>query len=255
MAGDFGAGLARLQLGEGLGLGLVREDDVHVVFHEVVEEGVIGFHDIVGGHVDGDDAAGGLGEPDGLGDELLVLDEVAFDVEVVVALEHLGDQVVRTHLEGSAHVVGEGTLGVGPGDEDHAAAAGLGAVEHLRADAVLFHRALEEVPQVVVADLADVARRHPEDGGAGHGVRGRTARHVLDPVFLQRVPDPVARLHVHVLHAPKREVEPPEERVVRKDGQDVGEGVSDAQDGFHTKAVFSNNRQIYTLFGDFPLTL
>ena len=119
----------------------------------------------------------------------------------------------------------------------------------------MLHRALEEVPQVVVADLADVARRHPEDGRAGDGVRGRPAGHVLHAVFLERVPDPVARLHVHVLHAPEREVEPPEERVVRQDGQDVGEGVSDAQDGFHTKAVFSNNLQIYTLFGDFPLTL
>ena len=176
-------------------------------------------------------------------------------MEVVVALEHFGDEVLRAHLQGGAHIVGEGAFGIGPGDENHAAAAGLGAIEHLRADAVLLHRALEQVAQVVVADLADVTRRHPENGRAGDRVRSRASGHVLYTVLLERVPDPVARLHVHVLHAPEREVEPPEERVVRKDGQDVGEGVSNAQDGFHTKAVFSNNLQIYTLFGDFPLTL
>ena len=95
----------------------------------------------------------GLGQPGGLGDQFLVLDQIAFDVEVVVALELFQGKVFRAQFQRGAHVVGKGAFRVGSGDEHHAPAAGLLAVEHLRAHAVLLHGALEEVAQVVIADF------------------------------------------------------------------------------------------------------
>ena len=240
VAGQFVDGLARFQLGEGLGLRLVGEDDIHVILHQIVEEGVVGFHHVIGCHVDGYDAARFLGEAHRPCDKLLVLNQISLDMEIVVALEEGRVKVVRAQLQGGAHIAGEGALRIGAGDEHHAAAAGLGAVEHVGMDAVLLHGALEEVPQVVVADLAQEAALHAEDGGAGDGIGGAAARHVLDAVFLQRVPDAVSRLHVYVLHAAQGQVVPSQEGVVRQDSQDVRQCVADAKDGFH---IFRFNLQ------------
>ena len=43
----------------------------------------------------------------------------------------------------------------------------------------------------------------------------------------------VAGFHIHMLHTAQREVVFAEEAVIRKDGQDVGQRVADAKDGFH----------------------
>ena len=69
-------------------------------------------------------------------------------------------------------------------------------------------------------------------------VGGGASGNVFDAVFLEGLPDAVARFHVHVLHAAQRKVVLLQERIVRKNGEDVGEGVSDAQDGFHGAGVF-----------------
>ena len=202
-----------------------------------MEKGVVGFHHIVGSHIDGDDAAGLPGQPGGLGNQFLVLDQIAFDVEIVVAPELFRRQVFGAQLQRGAHIIGKSPFGIGSGDENHTAAAGLLAVEHLRPHPVLLHRAFEEVPQIVVSDFAQKARRHPEDGGAGNGIGGRSSGDILDAVFLEGIPDAVSGFHIHVLHTSQGKVKLAEEAVVRKDGQDVGKRIADAKDGFHRISV------------------
>ena len=254
MLGQFYDGLLRLFLGIGLGLGFVGKDYVHIILHQVVEESQIGIHHVIGSHIDGNGAPGLLGQTGGLGDEFLVLNQIALDVEIIVALELLQRQVVRSQFQRGAHVIGKSTLGIGAGDEHHASAGRLGAVEHLRFHAVLLHGALEEVAQVVVANLAQEAGRHPEDGGTGDGIGCAAARHIFDAVFLENLPDMVSGFHIHVLHTSQRKVEFAQERVVRKNGQDVGEGIADAKDGFHS-VMWDLSGQRYPLFADFPLPL
>ena len=46
--GDFIQSLDRVgELGESLGLGLVREDYIYIFFHDVVQEGQVGLHHVV----------------------------------------------------------------------------------------------------------------------------------------------------------------------------------------------------------------
>ena len=105
----------------------------------------------------------------------------------------------------------------------------MGTRQQARLHAVLLLVALEEQPQLVVADLADETRRHPEDGRAADCVGGGAAGHVFHAQGLEGLPDAVARFHIDVLHAPFREVVGVEERIIRQDGQDVGECVSDSE--------------------------
>ena len=233
VAGKFVQGFPGRELGVGAGFRLVGKDNIHVVFHQIMEKGGIGFHHVVGGHVDGNDAPGLAGEPGRLGNQVLVLDQITLDMEIIVAGKLFRSQVVRAQFERCAHVISKGPFGVGTGDEDHAPAAGLGPVEHLGAYSVLFHRALEQVAEVVIADFPEESRLHAENGGAGDGVGGRPAGHILDPILLERFPDPVSGLHVHMLHAAPRKMVFLQEGLVRQDGEDVSQGISDAEDGFH----------------------
>ena len=174
-----------------------------------------------------------MGHLGGCSDKLLVLNQIAFDVEIIVPLKIFLLQVLGLHLQGGAHVVGEGAFGVGAGNKRHAPAGRFGAVEHGRFHAALLHGTLEEAAQFIVADLADIGRRHAENGGAGDGVCGRSARDVFHAQFLQRGPDAVAGFHVDVLHAAFGQMVFFQQRIVRKDGQDVGEGVANSKDRFH----------------------
>ena len=80
---------------ECLRLGLVGEDYVHILLHDVVQESVVGLHYVVGGHVYGDVAAGFLGQFYCLSQKLLVLHQIAFDKKVVVSMEIFGPEVFR----------------------------------------------------------------------------------------------------------------------------------------------------------------
>ena len=159
-------------------------------------------------------------------------------MEVVIALELLRRKVFRAQFQRGAHVIGKGAFRVGPGDEHHAPAAGLGAVEHLGAYAVLLHGALEEVAQVVVSYLSQKAGRHAEDGGAGDGVGGGATRNILYAILFEGFPDTVSGFHVHMLHAAQRKMILFQEAVVRQDGQDVGKGIPNSQDRFHTEKFY-----------------
>jgi len=150
-------------------------------------------------------------------------------VEIVISLEKLLLEVVRAEFEGRAHIVREGPFCVCAGNEDHAAAAGFPAVEHLRLDPVLLHGALEEVPEIVVADFPEESGGHPEDGGAGNSVGCRAAGDVFYAIFFKSFPNPVTRFHVDVLHAAEGEMVFAEKAVVRKDGKDVCQCVADAE--------------------------
>jgi hypothetical protein len=55
--------------------------------------------------------------------------------------------------------------------------------------------------------------------------------------MLEVFPDAVSGFHIYVLHTAQREVEFAKEGVVRENGQNVGKGIADAKDGFHTNEV------------------
>ena len=202
-----------------------------------MEESQVGIHHIVGSHIDGDGAAGRLGQSGCLGNEFLVLDQIAFNVEIIVPFEEGGLQVFRAQFQGGAHIVCESSLRIGSGDEYHAPAAGLGPIKHLGTYSVLLHSAFEQVSEVVVSYFSQEAGFHSEDGGTGDGVGCTAAGDVFDAVLLEGFPDAVSGFHIHVLHTAEGQVEGPQEGVVRKDGQDVGEGVADTKDGFHNGVV------------------
>ena len=122
MPGNLQEGVAGVcQLGEGLGLGLVGKYDVDVLVHDVVQERFVGLHDIVGGHVERYDAAGFAGHLYRPADKCLVLNEVSFDMEIVIALEILGLEILGDEVERGAEIDGEGPLGIAAAHEHHGA--------------------------------------------------------------------------------------------------------------------------------------
>ena len=206
MSGDFVECLARLHLGESPGLGLVGEYDVNVFVHYVVKEGLVGLDDIVGGHIEGNDASGFVGHLHRFPDKGLVLNEISFNMEVVVALEIFRLQIFRDHFEGGAHIVGEGSFRIGSGNEDHRAAGRILALEQQGLYSVLLLIALEKMSELVLSDFADECRRHPENGRACDGVGCRTACHVMQAVRFQALENLVPGLHIHELHAALRQM-------------------------------------------------
>ena len=94
-------------------------------------------------------------------------------------------------------------------------------MEHCGLYSELFHCALEELAEFVVSDLANVSGWHPEDGCAGNGVGSGSAGYVFYPYFLKGVPDAVPGFHVHMLHAPKRQMILFQEGIVRQDCQNI----------------------------------
>ncbi len=155
-------------------------------------------------------------------------------MEIVVALKPGRHQVFRYQVKCGTQVHGESALGVAAADEHHRAAARvLLAREQVRVHAVLFLVALEEQAQLVVADLADKAGRHPENGRAGNRVGGRAAGHIFHAQGLESLPDAVSGRHVHVLHAPLREMELREQGIIRQNGQDVRQGIAYSEYRFH----------------------
>ena len=149
-------------------------------------------------------------------------------MEVVVAFKVLLLQIVRAHLQGRSHVACERALGIGSGDEDHAPAAAFLVVEHRGLHPELLHSALEEIPQLVVADFSYVAGLHSEDGSTGDGVGGGASGDVFHPYLLESLPDLVACFQVHMLHAAEGKMKFTEKSVVRQDCQDVRKGVADS---------------------------
>ena len=168
--------------------------------------------------------------------EPLVLHEIAFDMEVVVAFEPFGLQVLGHEVERRPEIHGEGAFGVASAHEYHRASAGMGTLEQRGLHAVLLLVALEEFSQLVVAYLAYESGGHAEYGSAGDGVGGRSAGHIFHAERLERGPDAVARLHVDMLHAPFGKMEGVQETVVREDGQNVGKRVAYAKYRFHKDA-------------------
>ena len=236
MLADFFQRLAcAAELGEGAGLGLVSEDDVYVAVYDVVQEGVVAFYDVVGGHIQGDDAAGLVRQLYSAADKVLVLNEIALDMEVVMACEILGFEVFGHEVQGGAEVDGEGAFCVASAHENHGPAAGMLALEEHGVDSVLLLVALEEEAELVVSDLADEAGGHAEDGGADNGVGRTAAGDVFDAQGLEGGPYLVARFHVYVLHAALGQMVCLQEAVVRQDGQDIREGVANSENRFHNK--------------------
>ena len=241
----FGHGLQGLPgrlMREGGRFRLVGENDVDVVLDDVLQEHIVRLDHVVGGHVERDDHIVLPAHLHGAAYQVLVLHQIALDVEIVVAFEILWLQVVRLQLERGAQIGGEGTVGVGGGDEDHRPARSDRADQQIGLDAVLQLRLAEERTEFVVAHLADVARRHAQDGRRRHGVGSGAAGNVLDSDLLEVGPDGVAGLGVHMLHAAQRQIVLLEERIVRKDGQDVCQGISNAQDRFHERSVLESQR-------------
>ena len=232
--------LARRAVREGRRLRLVGEDDVDVVLDNVLQEHNVGFHDIVGRHVQRNDHAALLPHLHRAAHQILVLDQIALDVQIIVALKIRRLQIVGFQLQGCAQIGRKRTVGIGRGDEDHRPAGSRRAHQQVRLDAVLHLRLAEERAQLVVPHLADIARGHSQDGRRRNRVGGRTARDILHPDLLEIGPDGIAGGGIHVLHAAQRQIVFLEKRIVGKDRQNVGQRIPDTENRFlHTVFVFS----------------
>ena len=93
MACDLFEGLTRLFAGECLGFCFVGEYYVHIVLDDVVQESAVGFDYIIRRHIDGYEASRFLCQFHCLAHKGLVLNQISFDVEIVVAFEHLCRQI------------------------------------------------------------------------------------------------------------------------------------------------------------------
>ena len=226
--------LARIvKLGESLGLGLIGKDYIYIPFYYVVQESEVRLHYIIGSHIDGDDASGLVGKLHSTTGKSLVLNQIPFNMEIIIAFEKLRLQVFRHQVQGGSQIDGESPLGIASAHEDHRAAARVGTLQKGGLHSVLLLVALEQKPQLVVANLADEARRHPEYGCAGYGVGRRSAGYIFDSQRFERRPYFISRLHVHVLHAPFRKMILAQQAIVGQHCKYVGEGISYAKNTFH----------------------
>ena len=165
-------GVQRLGLaGEGLGFVLVGEDDVDVLAHQIAQKFEVLGHDVEAGQVDGDLQPALLGRTGGLEDQVVVLHQVALDVEAVVPLENRRFDLPGREFERCAEVGDHRALAVG-GDQRHAFARALPAPENDRLDAEVVQCLHEEIARGVGTHLADetdaaTQLRHGADGVAG----------------------------------------------------------------------------------------
>ena len=201
-----------------------------IALHNVVEEGIVALHHIVGGHVQGYDASGIVGHLHSPADKCLVLDKIAFNVEIVMTFEILRLEVFRHKVEGCAQVHRKGALRITSADEDHGTAAGVRALEQMGFHTVLLLVALEEQAQLVISDFPYETGRHSENRRAGDGVGSAAACDIFYAERLQCGPDFVACFHVDVLHAAFRQMIGLQKCVVRKDCKNVREGITDSKD-------------------------
>ena len=118
-------------------------------------------------------------------------------------------------------------------------------LEKHRLDAILSLVALEKVAQVVVSHLAYEAGIHSEYGCSCDRVRRRSSCHKLHSHRFECLPDLVAGLHVHMLHAAARKMVLLQESVVREDCKYVGQRIADAKNRCHKVKVFDTTKQSY----------
>ena len=127
--------------------------------------------DVEARQVDGDFQSALLGRAGGFEDQFVVLHQIAFDIEAVVAFEDRRFDLRSRELQRRAQVSDHRALAVG-GDQRHAFARTLPAAEDHRLDAEILQRLHEEIARGVgthLADEADAASqlRHGPDGVAG----------------------------------------------------------------------------------------
>ena len=161
-------GVQRLRLaGEGLGFVLVGENDVDIVPDEVTQEFEVFGHDVETGQVDGDLQSALLGRAGSLADQVVVLDDVTFDIEAVVPVEDRRVDLRGGQFECRAEVGDHCPLAVGR-DERHALARTFRATEDYGFHAQVFECLDEEVARRILSDLAD----EPDLAAQfGHGFR------------------------------------------------------------------------------------
>ena len=176
-ARQFVEGFARLLAREGTGLFLVGKHDVGVR-KEIAEKFALGLHDVVTGQVQTDGQARTLGQFDGARDKVVVEDQIALNVQIAVALHHLGAQVVGRHRSSRAQIGGKGAFAIGRdkrGGHTRAQFAG----QQLGLNAIGRATVGEEAAVVVVRNLAYQTRSCSHLGKGQHRVAGRTARGAL----------------------------------------------------------------------------
>ena len=168
-------GVQRLRLaGEGLGFVLVGENDVDIVPDEVTQEFEVFGHDVETGQVDGDLQSALLGRAGSLADQVVVLDDVTFDIEAVVPVEDRRVDLRGGQFECRAEVGDHRPLAVGR-DERHALARTFRATEDYGFHAQVFECLDEEVARRILSDLADEPDLAAQFGHGADGVACRTA--------------------------------------------------------------------------------
>ena len=210
-------------------LELVREEDVDVVLDQVEEGGAVPLHaERVG---EGErHLASRLVRDRGRGAEGLLrlggIEEVTLEVEDPAARDQARVHVRRPEPHRRSEEGAHGALGV-RGHQDEAASGGgpAGGPRGVVADAGRPQVVAEDLPELIVAHLADVVRAASEGGHSHHGVGRRAARH-LDPGAHGLVERAGPGL-VHQVHRPLHETLP-RDLVLVGLAQHVDQGVADA---------------------------
>ena len=155
------SGFKIIGLIEGFELGFVGEHDVGIPAHELAEAGAVPVHAETVRQRDRDLAARCLGNLGGVhegGLGLVLVEQIALQIENAAVTNHLGIDVVLREENGGAE---EGVHAAVPviGDEDDGARGGRSVRQRtgVEGHAARHHLAHELVAKVIVGNLADIA--------------------------------------------------------------------------------------------------
>ena len=233
LAGNLVERLERIPLaGERECLLLVGEQHVDVAVGQLVQKTEVLVYDVEAGQIEGHCQAAGLGEPDGPPDQFVVLDQIAFDIEAVVAVEQRFVQFVAPHLERGAEKSAHRPLAVGR-DERDAAARPLVSAQDMGFDAEVDEGLLEEVSRRVPSHFADIAGT---DAHAGHGpdrIRCRSAERQRARHAGYVFSDSALPVAVDQIHAASGQHEPLEDFVGFHVDQNIRQGIAHSDNAFH----------------------
>ena len=85
----------------------------------------------------------------------MILNEISFDVEIVISLEILQLEVFRNQLKGRTEVYGKCSFCIWSSNEDHSSTRRVNSFKQGGFDAVLSLIALEKMSKIVITDFEE----------------------------------------------------------------------------------------------------
>ena len=92
---------------------LIGKHDVHIFHNQLVEEVTFGFHHIVACHVETNLKSFFLGQLYGAQHQVMVLQKIAFNIEIIISGKHFTRQVFCSQCGSCSQISTERTLSIG----------------------------------------------------------------------------------------------------------------------------------------------